>query len=356
MTDGAREIVPENEVTEASITEQSTITVELEGDSNQYFADGSNECSMDTVYYKMPQAITGDDEQQLTLDESIADSAKLDKNEQPVSNDDEQVPDKEEVPNDKEQVPIDDKQVPNEDQVPNDEEEVPVDDKQVPDEEQVPIDDKQVPDEDEVPNDKEQQLKPDESVADTTDNVTGKKSPVADDKNAKPEKPVTVKGSDSNLPPKKRKQQGIICTVHGDDGISGEGVGSGEKKVTIVVHSDVKKILSIVIEKFHEYSKSVKNFDFKITTTPLVSLEKKAGDYVVGEITNKKKKVEVLPSLSRDDKKKLKIYVDKDLQLEKHLIEKFRDQTDETLGKELCEYENNFKLHNPLFQMADNLW
>ena len=158
----------------------------------------------------------------------------------------------------------------------------------------------------------------------------------------KPEQPVTAKGSDSNLPPKKRKQQGIICTVHGPDGISGEGVGDGEKKVTIVVHTDMKKILSIVKDKFHEYSKTVKNFDFKITTTPLVSLEKKAGDFVVGEISNKKKKVEVLPSLSRDDKKKIKIYVDENLQLEKHLIEQFHDQSDETLGKELCEYEHHF--------------
>ena len=76
---------------------------------------------------------------------------------------------------------------------------------------------------------------------------------------------------------------------------------------------------------------------------------------MVGEITKKKKKVEVLPSLSRDDKKKLKIYVDENLELEKHLIEQFHDQTDKSLGKELCEYEYHLKLHNPLFQMADDL-
>ena len=55
------------------------------------------------------------------------------------------------------------------------------------------------------------------------------------------------------------------------------GGDHGEKKVTIVVHSDVKKILNTVKEKFYEYSKSVTNLDVKITTSPIVSLEK-AGD------------------------------------------------------------------------------
>ena len=52
---------------------------------------------------------------------------------------------------------------------------------------------------------------------------------------------------------KKRKQRGKKCTVH--DGIGGV---HGEKKVTIVVHSDVKKILNTIKDKFYEYSKSVK--------------------------------------------------------------------------------------------------
>ena len=122
------------------------------------------------------------------------------------------------------------------------------------------------------------------------------------------------------------------------------------------MHTDIQKILSIVKEKFQEYSKSVKHLDIKITNRPLVSLEKKAGDFVVGEITKKKKKVDILPSLGSDNKKKLKIYMHEDLALERHLIEKFRDQSDKTLGKELCEYEYHCKFHNPLFQMADDLW
>ena len=61
---------------------------------------------------------------------------------------------------------------------------------------------------------------------------------------------------------KKRKQRGKKCTVHGEIG----GGEHGEKKVTIVVHSDVKKILNTVKDKFYEYSKSVKNLDVKITT------------------------------------------------------------------------------------------
>ena len=69
---------------------------------------------------------------------------------------------------------------------------------------------------------------------------------------------------------KKRKQRGKKCMVCGEIG----GGEHGEKKVTIVVHSDVKKILNTVKDKFYEYSKSVKNLDVKITTSPIVSLEK----------------------------------------------------------------------------------
>ena len=45
---------------------------------------------------------------------------------------------------------------------------------------------------------------------------------------------------------KKRKQRGKKRTVHGDIG----GGDHGEKKITIVMHSDVKKILNTVKEKF----------------------------------------------------------------------------------------------------------
>ena len=75
---------------------------------------------------------------------------------------------------------------------------------------------------------------------------------------------MTIKASDSNLPPKKRKQTGITCTVHAMNGDGAGDVGGdvGEKKVTILVHTDVKKILSTVKDKFPEYSKSVKNLDY----------------------------------------------------------------------------------------------
>ena len=96
------------------------------------------------------------------------------------------------------------------------------------------------------------------------------------------------------------------------DAIGGGGV-HGEKKVTIVVHSDVKKILNTVKDKFYEYSKLVKNLDVKITTSPIVSLEKAGDDFVTGEITCK---VTVLPALTRDKRKKIKIYVDENLDIE----------------------------------------
>ena len=85
-----------------------------------------------------------------------------------------------------------------------------------------------------------------------------------------------------------------------------------EKKVTIVVHSDVKKKIEHCQRKFYEYSKSVKNLNVKITTSPIVSLEKAGDDFMTGEITCK---VTVLPALTRDERKKIKIYVDENLDI-----------------------------------------
>ena len=50
------------------------------------------------------------------------------------------------------------------------------------------------------------------------------------------------------------------------------------------------------------------------------------------------RKMTVLPALTRDERKKIKIYVDENLQIEQHMIDQFRDKSDSTLGKELCEY------------------
>ena len=96
------------------------------------------------------------------------------------------------------------------------------------------------------------------------------------------------------------------------DGIGGGGV-HGEKKVTIVMHSDVKKILNTVKDKFYEYSKSVKNLNVKITTSPIVSLEKAGDNFVTGEITCK---VTVLTALTRDERKKIKNNIDENLDIE----------------------------------------
>ena len=108
---------------------------------------------------------------------------------------------------------------------------------------------------------------------------------------------------------KKRKQRGKKCMVRGEIG----GGEHGEKKVTLVMHSDVKKILNTVKDKFYEYSKSVKNLDVKITTSPIVSLEKAGDNCVTGEITFK---MTALLALTRDERKKIKIYVDDNLQIE----------------------------------------
>ena len=173
----------------------------------------------------------------------------------------------------------------------------------------------------------------DKSVTNT--NTTQQNEPEVvpgEDECAKPtNEPAVTAPKTTTLMSKKRKQRGKKCTVHGEIG----GGDHGENKVTIVMHSDVKKILNTVKEKFHEYSKSVKNLDVKISTSPIVSLEKAGDDFVSGEITHK---VTVLPALTRDERKKIKIYVDENLDIERHMIDDFRDKSDSTLGKELCEY------------------
>ena len=173
----------------------------------------------------------------------------------------------------------------------------------------------------------------DKSVTNT--NTTQQNEPEVvpgEDECAKPtNEPAVTAPETTTLMSKKRKQRSKKCTVHGEFG----GGDHGEKKVTIVVHSDVKKSLNTVKEKFYEYSKSVTNLDVKITTSPIVSLEKAGDDFVSGEIT---RKVTVLPALTRDERKKIKIYVDENLDIEQHMIDHFRDKSDSTLGKELCEY------------------
>ena len=126
---------------------------------------------------------------------------------------------------------------------------------------------------------------------------------------------------------KKRKQRGKKCMVHGEIG----GGEHGEKKVTIVVHSDVKKILNTVKDKFYEYSKSRRKNNYFTNSF----IEKAGDDCVTGEMTSK---MTVLLALTRDERKKIKIYVDENLEIERHMINQFRDKSDSTLGKELCEY------------------
>ena len=57
----------------------------------------------------------------------------------------------------------------------------------------------------------------------------------------------------------------------------------------------------------------MKNLNVKITTSPIVSLEKAGDDCVTGEIT---RKMTVLPAFTRDERKKIKIYVDENLEIE----------------------------------------
>ena len=115
--------------------------------------------------------------------------------------------------------------------------------------------------------------------------------------------------------------------------------GDGEKHVTITVHSDVTGLVANISKKWKEYSKCLKNVS--LTTSPVVSLpyfhstappSKPAGTNVYKMTT----------SVTNNDTsgKKIKIYVDEDLDLESMMIQsRMRERNaDPTKGPEIGNY------------------
>ena len=94
------------------------------------------------------------------------------------------------------------------------------------------------------------------------------------------------------------------------------GGGDSEWHVTIVVHSDVTGLVADISKKWKSYAKSLKNVSLK--TSPMVSMTNlnptashsgTKGYKMMSSIT------------SRDSSKKIKIYVDEDLDLEAGLMQ-----------------------------------
>ena len=109
--------------------------------------------------------------------------------------------------------------------------------------------------------------------------------------------------------------------------VNGGGTG-GENKVTITVHSDIKGVVGSIMKKFCDYTKGLKNMKVQLTSSPIVMLSR---PNTSEEPT--KRKLGMTSSVTKDETtgKKIKIYVDENLILERQMI-KLMAKT----GQEMC--------------------
>ena len=116
--------------------------------------------------------------------------------------------------------------------------------------------------------------------------------------------------------------------------------GDGEKHVTITVHSDVTGLVANISKQWKEYSKCMKNLS--LTTCPVVSLphlhstappNKPASGANVYNMTTS------VPSKETSGKK-IKIYIDEDLDIEHKMIQSWMRERkeDPTKGPEISKY------------------
>ena len=108
----------------------------------------------------------------------------------------------------------------------------------------------------------------------------------------------------------------------------GGGHTGAENKVTITVHSDIKGVISSITKKFRDYMKGLKNMNVQLNSSPIVMLSR---PNTSEEPT--KRKLGMTSSVTKEETtgKKIKIYVDEDLILERHIIELMA-----TTGQEMC--------------------
>ena len=128
---------------------------------------------------------------------------------------------------------------------------------------------------------------------------------------------------------------------------TGDSGGTHTESVTFTVHSTMASVVDSISKGFSEYEKTVpKHFNFKIH--PIVRMEQiDSVQMDGGDQSAKKRKVDnpehdagIMRSVSAEPdqkERKLKIYIDDDLALERLMIEEFKKPAP-TKGKELSEY------------------
>ena len=139
---------------------------------------------------------------------------------------------------------------------------------------------------------------------------------------------------------KKRKTHALVV-----------GGGDGERHVTITVHSDVTGLVSDISKKWRSYTQSLKNMSLK--TYPVVSmtnLNPTAGR------SGRTKTYQMTSSVTgRDSPKKIKIYVDEDLEVEAGLIQERIEEKreDPTKGPDIGNYHVFFTCSSYFMQVSD---
>ena len=116
--------------------------------------------------------------------------------------------------------------------------------------------------------------------------------------------------------------------------------GDGEKHVTIMVHSDVTGLVARISKQWKEYSKCMKNLS--LTTSPVVSLPHLHSTAPPSKPASGTNVYNMTTSVTSKDAsgKKIKIYVDEDLDIEHKMIEyRMRERKeDPTKGPEIGNY------------------
>ena len=135
------------------------------------------------------------------------------------------------------------------------------------------------------------------------------------------------------------KLTGINCTAQVDQSALLVG-GDGEKHVTITVHSDVTGLVASISKQWKEYSKCMKNLS--LTTSPVVSLPHLHSTAPPSKPASGANVYNITTSVTSKDTsgKKIKIYVDEDLDIEHKMIQsQMRERKkDPTKGPEIGKY------------------
>ena len=116
--------------------------------------------------------------------------------------------------------------------------------------------------------------------------------------------------------------------------------GDGEKHVTIMVHSDVTGLVARISKQWKEYSKCMKNLS--LTTSPVVSLPHLHSTAPPNKLASGANVYNMTTSVTSKETsgKKIKIYVNEDLDIEHKMIQsQMRERKEDPIkGPEIGKY------------------